>query len=160
VEQVTRETLAERLTKEIRAAFQEGHDRGYDRRRNCDQPQGGIDWRDSRARVRLLELEQEISTLEKRGREAEQALEFLDRVRCAYCGTWAHADDVVEDQGPPYCVDCYDSWPFECETLACGWRLPAAEEDAEECPECGGKFIPVAEKQKRRQAARGGRECE
>lgn len=140
------EALSVRLAKEMRAAFQEGHDRGYDRRQNRDAPQGQLDWRSSRARVRRTELETEVAALEERLRVAEDELLGLEHVQCAYCRTWAHVDDVTDECGKPYCVDCYESWPWECETPGCSWRCAAPDENGDVCPECGGRFVPMSEK--------------
>ena len=76
------EALSVRLAKEMRAAFQEGHDRGYDRRQNRDAPQGGLDWLSSRARMRQTELEKEVAALEERLRMAEDELRGLEHVQC------------------------------------------------------------------------------
>lgn len=98
------------------------------------------------ARMRQTELEKEVAALEERLRMAEDELRGLEHVQCAYCGTWAHVDEVTDECGKPYCVDCYESWPWECETPGCSWRCAAPDENGDVCPECGGRFVPMSEK--------------
>ncbi len=58
-------SLGARILGEMRAAFQEGHDRGYDKRQRCLMPGGAVDWASSRAIVKAAELAAAARGLEK-----------------------------------------------------------------------------------------------
>jgi hypothetical protein len=73
--------------------------------------------------------------------KARDALDLMNQRQCDSCGAWQDSTDFCDDiNGTAFCVDCYDSAKYQCDSDWCDYRT---NDPSETCPECGGAFVEI-----------------